>query len=189
MTLTTTSGLLELCLTGRFWKLQVVQWSFITFPVTNLFLVAGKSARLQLYKYIARRRRGDRLCLSAPCQFLLLWSGINHLISPQACLCAVPMIYIPTVQHLSSPLTLTYLLITLRRAWALDVFITYFFFFFFLNTDFSHFMTLIVLVHSLSSISPDVATISRCKSTVASYTCLIHEHNDKSLVTVQWKWV
>ena len=25
----------------------------------------------------------DRLCLSAPCQLLHLWSGINHLISPQ----------------------------------------------------------------------------------------------------------
>lgn len=35
---------------------------------------------------------GGTDCLSASRQLLLLWSGINHLISPQACLCALPMI-------------------------------------------------------------------------------------------------
>lgn len=37
-------------------------------------------------------------CLSAPCQLLHLWTGINHLNNPQASLCAVATIYIPSVQ-------------------------------------------------------------------------------------------
>lgn len=55
------------------------------FTASNPFLLASQCKGLWLYKYTAWRRRmsGDRLCLSAPSELLLLRIGINHLNNPK----------------------------------------------------------------------------------------------------------